>query len=362
MNIYIPLSIILVFLCFVQRNNKKDCKYIFLASFFALLVFSALRYNFGADYQGYLSDYRETRTYGYDSHFETELLFGLFMVLFPNYTSLIVTLSLLWFGSVYILARSKVDTKYFWLFLLYILFTEECVIDSWVALRSSLCMVLFILSVKYITEEKRIIGTIILVSCCFIHLSSVVFLPFIFLGQKSKKLFTSIVFICVIVFLGLYTAFSGKGEFYLWLSTFLSDNTEHFYKYTQYLETTNGSIDVIRTLAFRLLTLIPFLYLLYGLKKEKSKDYIVYYQISLIACSLTFIFGSGMISRFLIVMNPFFIVSLIRTIKYTRKEISVAAVFCVLFVSLYTFSHIMDADYNASLRTYKTIFSAPKIP
>lgn len=361
MNVYIPLSIFLILLSFITRNSKSN-KNLFLIAILFLFVFSALRYNFGADYQSYLSDYREAKAYGYDSHFEIELLFGLFLVIFPSYTSFIATMSFLWFATVFLLARNKVDSRLLWLYLFYILFTEECVVDSWVALRSALCMVLFVAAIELITNDKRIFGAAVLVSCCFIHLSSVVFLPFILLGNRSKKLFTSPLFICIIIAFGIYTAYSGKGELYMWLSTFLSDNTENFRKYSNYLEVTTGSSSVIRTLAFKLLTIIPFLYLFMGLKKESNKEYIVYYQISLIACSLTLILGSGMVSRFLMVMNPFFIVSLIRTIRYTKKDISLLAVFCVLFVSLYSFSHILDADYNASFRTYKTIFSAPRIP
>lgn len=363
MNIYIPLSIILVLFCFICRRDKKNATMSFFISFAFMFLFSALRYDFGADYSSYLDDYKEVRQFGFDAHYEFEIIFGRYLACFPTYTAFIATTSLLWFTSLYYLSKKSIGFNYYWLFLFYIFFTEECVVDAWVAMRSALVMVVFILAVHFLTSNKRLFAAVLLVSCFFIHSSSLVFLPLILLGEKSKKLFVSPIFLGSIIALSIYTAFSGKAEFYLWLSAFISDNAEDLTKYTAYLDNmTFGGGYIIRTLLFRALVIIPFVYLYYGLKKEKEKGYNIYYQIGLIACGLTLTLGSGMISRFLMVMNPFFIISLIRTIKYNKREFSYIAIFCVLFVSLYSFSHILDADYNVTFKTYKTIFSAPSIP
>ena len=363
MNIYIPLSILLVLLSFIVRRDKNASKIFLFVSFFILFIFAALRYDFGADYVTYLSEFKEVKQYGYDAHYELETLFGRYMSLFPSYTLFLVFSSLLWFASLFFIAKKSIEPQYYWVFLLYILFTEECVIDSLAALRSSLCMILFIFAVHFITRNKRLFAAALLVSCIFIHTSSLVFLPFILIGKKSKNLFVSPIFLGSIIAISIYTAFSGKGDFYLWLSAFISDNAEDLTKYTTYLDNlTSGGGYIIRTLLFRALVIIPFIYLFYGLKKENEKDYNIYYQIGLIACSLTLTLGSGMISRFLMVMNPFFIISLLRTIKYTKKEVAIVSIFCVLFVSIYSLYHSMEADYSVTFKIYKTIFSAPSIP
>ena len=113
MNIYIPLSLFLIILCYTTRNNRKQCRTCFFISMTVLFIFAALRYNFGADYTSYLADFKESKVHGADSHYEIEFIFGRYLVLFPKYIYFIAFTSLLWFSSLYYLFKTNVPYKYY---------------------------------------------------------------------------------------------------------------------------------------------------------------------------------------------------------------------------------------------------------
>lgn len=327
-----------------------------------LFIFAALRYNFGADYTSYLADFKESKVHGADSHYEIEFIFGRYLVLFPKYIYFIAFTSLLWFSSLYYLFKTNVPYKYYWLLLMYLCFTEECIIHGLVAIRSALAMVVFVWSMYFVTMDRRLIALGLLISNVFIHLASFIFIPLILLNKKSRDLFTSKVFLLTIIIASVCLIFLGKNYFLVMMQTFLADNVEEMAKYNQYAQEVSGVGSLLVAFGSKFLTLIPLYYLYIGAKIETDKQFIIFYQIGILSLCVTLLLGTGMTSRILMVLNPFFIISMIRSINYLSIKHTTVAFLCVMFFSLYSLYNSMQADYNVSFKEYHSIIGVPNLP
>lgn len=361
MNIYIPLSVIIVLLLYIVRNSKKLSKSIYRFVFMLLFVFSAIRYDFGPDYMNYLSIFKETKQYGYDSHYSIELLFGWFLSIFPNYSSYIVISTALWFGSLYLLFTKFVEYRYYWVLFAFLLFTEACIIDSYVAMRSALSMVLYVLAFMLLQNGKRLFAVLFGISSVFIHISSIVLLPLFLINDKTKLIFKNKGFILVALVLGVGSVIVGKSVLINQIITFAMANAEDAKEYARYLDDSVSSIS-LNAIVLRILCFIPLYSLYKGIQKEQDTNYRILFQYAIIAILLPLFFGMGMTTRFLMILNPFYIVALLRAIKYQKIGLSFITFTSVFVVSFYMLFHSMTQDYNVTFLMYKTIFSAPSIP
>lgn len=329
---------------------------------FALLfVFSAVRYNFGADYMNYLEIFKETKRFGYDSHYSVELLFGYFLSIFPNYTSFIIASTALWFGSLYLLFSKFVAYKYCWLLFAFLLFTEACVLDGYVAMRSALSMVLYVFAFMFLQQGKRIVAVSLGISSVFVHMSSVALMPIFFLSERTKFIFDNKRFIFLSLGLCIGSIVIGSSELINQIMVFVIANAEDAKEYAQYLND-DGSGTSFNAIVLRILSFIPLYTLYKGIQKEKDINYVILYQYAIIAALLPLFFGMGMTTRFLMILNPFYIVALLRSIDYVKRKQAIITFSSVLVVSVYMLYHSMAQDYSVTFLTYKTIFGVNQIP
>lgn len=362
MDIYIPLSIFLILLNILSNKNAKSRNAAFVFSFICVFLFAALRYCFGPDYFSYWNIYDEIKQYGLGNRAEGEPIFYYYLQSFPNYTSFIITNSFLWFAIYYAFFKKYVDSKYYWILLFYLLFTETCVIDALVAMRSAMCAFIFILAYFALIKKKRWLFLLCITVSVFIHTSSIALLPLVLFSIKKESFLFNKKFVYFVCAFSVIMTFKGHNYLMTLLSQAIVDNVEDLSKYAHYIDDMGSTSSILRHLILKLLTIIPLLHLANGARKENDEEYILIYKLGMLVPIIALIIGQGMMSRYFMILNPFFIVSVVRSFMCSKKEYSVISVLCIIVSNLFIFANSISADYNYSLWIYRSIFSAPVIP
>lgn len=364
MDIYIPLTLFLIVLNFCLNRTSNSAKTAFKVSMLILFVFAALRYDFGPDYQSYLNIYSDLKKFGLNENRENEIIFYSFLMSFPSYTFFIISSTFLWYITYYFFYKKNVEPKYYWLLLFYICFTETCIIDSYVAMRSAFFSFMFVWAIYFLEQNKKIYYLAIVIIGCFVHMSSIFFLPMVFLNRLHSKYFWNKYFYIIIGLITIYSLLLGHNKLMIMMTSFVISNAESFDKYATYLEdmSDTGIGAFIRHFILKGLLFIPFITFCISIKKDNVQRFHIYYKLAILSSILALIFGQGMMSRFFMVLSPFYVVALIRSIKFNNRLLSVVAICCVLVANCFMLYNMMHADYSKSFLKYKTFFEANIIP
>ncbi|CCX57315.1 uncharacterized protein BN459_00575 [Bacteroides sp. CAG:1060] len=361
MDVYVPLSIILILISLLFRQ-KKVSQGAFMLSMVMICLFASLRYCFGPDYFSYWDIYREIKANGLGRRAEGEPLFYIYLQSFPSYTAFIVTNSILWCLVFYLFYKKYIDGKYFWLLLIYILFTESCLIDALVAMRSGLASIIFIGAYEALSRKKRLIYLLIIGASVLIHTSTIALVPLVLLNNKKKSIFFSWIFVLVICAVAVVTTFMEHNMVMSMLAMQLSDSVETFAKYEHYLDDMSTSSSIVRHLILKIMSIIPYLFIVAGARKETDEKYLLIYKLAMLVPILGLVIGQGMMSRYFMIFNCFYIVALIRSIKYVPQLYAIVSILAVLIANVFMFYNSMGQEYNMTIWHYQTILSAPSIP
>lgn len=367
MNVYIPLGLFLTLLCFLFQDNKRATRFLFGFCFFIVFVFLAIRYEFGPDYFNYRNIY-ESGQHGIslseylNSDVRLEPVFRYYIQLFPKYTLFIVTNSLLWVFSLYLLYRKYLDQKYLWVLMLYIFFDVNCIINNSVAMRTSMAAICFVPAFYYLVKGKRVLYVAFVLFGALFHYSTVVLVLLALLPQKKIILFNN-VFVGICGVLSILIVFAGQNFVLTTVANLAIDSVEDMSRYSGYLNRMSGSSFSLNSLIYKVLAIIPVFYLANAGRKEEDKEYIMFYKVAIIASLLVPLLGQNLLTdRFLMILTPIYIIAIIHSFKYYNVRVNMVVIGTIVIVSLYIFYNMMNTSYGANYAVYKTIFDAPFIP
>lgn len=369
MNVYIPLGLLLALFCFALRNNVRNRRMIFILLFLPILVFSAIRFGFGPDYFSYWDIWQSVRGADVEGYTgvgsSVEPLFLKFLQLFPKYTWFIVFGSVFLILSYYTLFEKYVPIEYLWLAVLFLFFNCNCLLGNYVAMRTMLCSILFVAAFFFLNKNNlkgRIIYILIILLASQIHTSAIVLLVFVLLNTKQTSVLYQWYFIIPIGVVAVLSVLIGNNIIVSYISSFLVDNVESFDRYQEY-EIGNVSSSLMAIL-FRIFSFVILAYIVISAKKETEQTYTLIYKIAIVAAIIQLFFGQSIISdRYLMILNPFYIIAITRAfISEKQRSYKVALTVLVLGISLYLFNAKINKDYSSSFLIYQTVFSQNIIP
>ena len=376
MNYYVPFAIICIFIAFLLRHNNRNSANVFTVTMIIAFVFAAIRYEFGPDWFNYYDSFQIISKYGVDGYFSnsdhSEPLFIRYFSLFPKYTLFLAVNSLFWFGSYYAYFRKYANAQYYWFVLLFLFFNTDCILNNLVAMRQALTSFLFIIAFiildhnNYSNKGKAWFLFIIVVSA-FLHTSCLVLIPLVLLNSKKNSLLFSKSYLITVVILSLSTIVLGRYVYTQTIAGFLLGNIEDFQRYEAYLSafesTSLSGSALLRYIMLVFLNLIPVAFIIQEGRKEDNPTYIYIYKLGIVIATIGCLLGQGLMSRYMMILNPFYIVALVRSFSVSsNKSINTFVIVCVAFTSIYSFYHYLQADYCISFLTYHSVFSAPSIP
>lgn len=377
MDFYVPFALFFILLCFVNRQNAKSSSKVFVVTMALTFVFAAIRYKFGPDWFNYYDVFQEIQQLGVNVYLDfqdhNEPLFIHYFAIFPKYTLFLALNSLFWFGSYFIFFRRYVDSRYYWFVLLMLFFNIDCILNNLVAMRQAITAYLFIFAffilVKDYKKVKRKVWFVtILILCMLIHTSCLVLLPLVFVNTKKNSLLFTKQYLYIIIGLAIVSIFIGRSAIVGSVSELLIGNIEDFQRYKTYLRTFGGdsTMDFFALLKYFLLIVLKIIPLIFIHKqgaKEVDPTQLIIYKYAIITATIGCIMVSGLLSRFMMILNPFYIAAIVRACTMSHsKKMNVYVLLCVSFNSVYSFYYYLQADYSVSFLTYQTVFSAPFIP
>lgn len=369
MNVYIPLGLLLALFCYASKSNVRNRRSVFVLLFLPILIFSAIRFGFGPDYFSYWDIWQSVRGSNVEGYTgvgsSVEPLFLKFLQVFPKYTWFIVFGSVLLMLSYYKLFEKYVPLEYLWFVVLFLFFNSNCLLGNYVAMRTMLCSVLFIVAFYFLSKNDikgRIIYALIILLASQIHSSAIVLLVLVLLNTKQKSILYQWYVIIPVGVVAVLSVLIGNNIIISSLSSFLVDNVESFDRYQEY-EMGNVSSSLMAIL-FRVFSFVILAYLVFSAKKETEQTYTLIYKIAIVAAIIQLFFGQSIISdRYLMILNPFYIIAITRAfISEKNSSYKTLLTVLVLGISLYLFYVKINKDYSASFLTYQTIFTQTIIP
>lgn len=340
----------------IRITGKYSKNYSLLLAFSMLLVFAALRYDYGNDYWPYFKIYIDAQN-NINSAAIERLYFELNR-LFPSFQLLIATLSFIYLFAVYKLITRFTDRKQIYLSVFIFLINPYLFILSLSSLRQTLVCSLFLLSLMVNANKKWVqilvfFGTISL--SCFIHQTAILLLPFYFVYHQKKQtvkhdyLIFSLAPVVLLAFHYVLYYLISK------VLLFFPNN----YNYLHYLQS-SGSNSLRSTLLFA----IFYIYILLNLKRLDEKAYPVakLYLFGLLFALLTYQYS--MFGRFQMYFDVFGVVAIPAVIKANlsaprnsvRRLIHLYAFPCAIFaIFALRYYSFFTTELWSYFREYHTI-------
>ena len=339
-------------------------------------IFAAIRYEFGPDWFSYYDTFKELQAYGAQSYIDnkghSEPLFIRYFSLFSSYTIFLAFNSLLWFGTYTVFFKKYVNVKYYWFVLLMLFFDTNCILNNLVAMRQALTSFLFliafiILDRNNMSKKGKVWFALILVLCSLLHTSCLLLFLLVFISSSNKSLFFSKWYMVIVAVLAAITVLIGRYAITESIAEFVIGNIEDFQRYETYLNSyeseSSESFAILKHAISTVLSIIPLLFIIRQGSKESDSAMVLLYKFGIVIATVGCIFGQGLLSRYMMILNPFYISALTRACLNNKNKVFNAIVLtCAVFSSVYSFYHYLQADYCISFLTYQTVFSAPSIP
>lgn len=358
MFVIVSVSIIALFLAFLESN--RNLKHGLLLGFLLITIVGAIRYNYGTDYIGYSEDFKNAGSYQISDFFYFKdaikdfgwsILMKIFQPLgFFSFVAFITFLSNYIF---YRFIKENVEREDYWLAMFLYLFTFDMYVLQFSMLRQGLVIALFVWSYHFIKKKKYILPIILTLLSISFHKSSIIIVPFLFLGMvplKNGRLIS-------ITLLALFLVFFISRNFINdllnsviqldLLSTYQSD----------YMQEGGTGIGVRAILSY-----IPFLVSIYYFWDKKTVNgprYLVLLSMigTLIAPFTTIV---HMISRVGYYFDIFTIASVPIAYKHiNNKIIRLFLLLILIIITIYVyFDRFTNSIYTNSISQFHTIYNA----
>jgi hypothetical protein len=348
------------------KDERKKKKFVLPVSFLAIIIFFAIRYDYGLDYWSYLSYYETGRTVEEAngvSRGTGEIWFYFFMNLFPKFSYFIIAHTVIIFGVLYFVTKKYLPTKYYPLFF-FLIMTMSTLSFNWIsALRSTMAAAVLWIALDYFYIQKKrwlpYAGMIVIAS--LFHTSALVFFIVPLVDLLVSKLNPLFIFGLLVV--GLISTLFYTESLYEW---FFSTSTILGETYKGHLGSVSGYS--IFGVIHNSLMLFPFYYIVTRKDIFKGADlsiYVLAVFIMIVWCfRLDF---HGRMSAYLFVYVIFALAQVLHRLKKQEKTICIVPLLVWCFYTTYLFymelvinEHTVYSDGN--YLHYHTIFEQNIIP
>ena len=173
------LIFLLLFLLSLPILRDFETKKVFPTYFFSfigLFLFAALRYGYGNDYFSYYNYFSLSKI---DAISDIEIGYVFLSKIFPNYFLLVAFLSFVQILSLFLIFKSFVNVKYYWLSLAYTVINIDIFLISLSAQRQMLAISMIVLSIIVKIKFKNSFLSLLLISLAPYSMS-LLFLLFLF--------------------------------------------------------------------------------------------------------------------------------------------------------------------------------------
>ena len=362
MIVHLSILVFLLIINLIPNSNNREKKYVLPISFIIIIVYWALRYDYGLDYWNYYDlFYKDVEEYA--TGFGEKLFFS-FTHLFQKYYQVIIAESVIVGISLFYMVRKYIPPKYYWLFFFSLFAVYSFHFSLISAQRSTMAACIMYWSYEFFYVNKRI--WLLFFLCVFLaanfHTSALFFgtIPLFYYGFNFLKGKSILIILFVSALLSTFV-----------LNTFI----ESFVTSYEMLEVYASKAVRIEERNFIGLVFNLLLYLLpaYFICSvyDKLKDDKVYRPLFILAFLYLFIYliGFDFHGRFTVYLFPFFVIALSITCVYYVKEKRWLILSPYILVSIYTlikyyysmFTQISTLSAGNPF-FYKTIFDAPSLP
>ena len=361
MQIHLSLLVIILLLNLMPEKWADRKKFILPFSFLMVLVYWAIRYDYGLDYWNYYNMFYSGRQVERTGTFG-ERWFYIFTHLFKFYYQTIIAESIIIAVSLFHLVRKYISPKVYWLFFLLLFIVTGFHFNLISAQRTAMAAVIvyWAFDLFYITHKRWMPFILMILAATMFHTSAIVFIIFpglyLFLRNVSgHSLFIALVIAAVLSHTITNVLFSN-----------VINNIDIFNDYNVYADRNynRGWSFILGSL----LTIVPWYYLCLRYRKD-NQQYDTIFIIAYIYQFLTFI-GLNFQDRYTAYLYPFFIIVLsqeVVTSDKRKKMIMLLPLLFFLFYAMYWYYWMLLDKINSewssgNMYFYHTIFDAPSLP
>jgi len=350
-------TVILVISSFAIRTGKA--KLGLFVSFILIFLFLALRYNYGNDYPGYLDQFNRINIHNFQSLIPYRDLGWLtLIILFKplGFFSMVIFLAFVNCVIYYRLIVRYVDRSYYWLALLIYFFDSNFLLIHLSAMRQSLSIAIFLISLQYILQKKYLVSAALILLSLSFHASALLLFPVIFISILTYKVRLGRINIGILLASFVLLFIFG----YLFKPMLLDLVKSVFgYKYLVYLKLSGSKPPVVNIISYLGLLFVILFYYNRLDNEYKFLANLLVIGFFIIPISYVIPLSIRLAYYFLpisILMYPHLLV-VIKPIL--TKQIFVLAIIVIIFVRLITF--VKSPTYGPYYTRYKTIFSTIRI-
>lgn len=206
MGLVFLVNFIAVLLSFCAKDKRFS--FCFSIAFLLLAIFYGIRYDFGNDYWGYYDAFVNSKILDFSSAKEPGWHLLMHLCQPMGYFGFIFVLSLLYNLVVYKLIKRNVSRQWWWLAMFVFLFTFNFFLLGLSMIRQYMAMLLCMLAVNNMAENKILKFIIYLVIAGTVHFSSLIVLfsiIFYFIRPRANKISVIIVFVMIFIIMILAT-------------------------------------------------------------------------------------------------------------------------------------------------------------
>lgn len=359
-------SLFVSFLCLliVYLDKIGACKNGLKKSFFILFLFLSLRYDFGNDYKGYLDNYlilggldddefyfRVNEVGWVYINFFFKRLFGL-----PGFHLLIALVSGFNCFVAYRFFRKYLPKEYYFFALaLYILEPNNVFVLS-SAIRQSIAVSFFLISVDYLIRKKYLYYFLIVLIGSLFHTTILVFIPLVIFNIVRWRI--RLIYI-IVLFIALFFLITRSAELFSQLDLLFTLSDFGYQSYT-----TEGQ-DLQRIgLGFILSLIIFFIVFYYNRNSTEDTRNTIVKFVLLSALFLVLGLVLNMTARLNYYIFPIVIIAYVYTIQKLLTKPLFRSAFIFLLIAFYLYQYILfwiSPVYGPYFKEYKTIFQSPYI-
>jgi transmembrane protein EpsG len=348
------LTCVFIILISGYINSKWGLK----LSFILIFLFLGLRFEFGNDYETYLDLFNRINENG-DLAFDPKmfvfyepgwlLLNWIFRPI--GFFALILFISLIYALVMYKLIKKYILPKYYWLAIFFVVFNPGFLLVHSTAIRQSIAVLIFLLSINYIYEKKIFLFiSCILIATTFHYSALTLFIiaPFFFDNRKISFTYGTLLFSLYLFFFLFGTRIA---PYFGQVVTLFSER----YEFYSDKGTANTGLGFLFYSSLFLLTL--------NLDKIQNKKIALFFKLAIVYFMLMpFALIIEMTSR----VGMYFLPAVLIVYPYifkTLKPVMSRYIFLLgimIFTMYQFFQFFYSTTYRDYFMEYHTVFSAPK--
>lgn len=363
MKVHLVLLIILLLLNIIPEKTVDRKKIILPFSFILVLIYWAIRYDYGLDYWNYYNAFY-SKVFD-DNHYIKERLFYLFFYSFKAYYKFVIVESVITAVTLFYFVRKYIPTTYYCLFFLLLFAVPGLHFNLISTMRSDMAAFVLFWAYEffYISKKRWVLFIVSVLVAVQFHNSAMSFIivPIVYWAFNKMKGNAIMVAMLVCDFLSVFIT---QTIFDLIVSQ--GGNLFSDYEiYSEFNVNTNFYGFVMKSVI-----LLPSYYMCKIYDRFKNNN--IYRSVFILAFLFTIVnlLGLDLNGRFTVYLYPFFIIALSITSVHSNKSerwIILMPYLLSVVYALVSFYSSMMAGLNGRYSVgnpcfYSTIFDAPSFP